>query len=149
MSVQLSYTKETANALRGLVADIGPYTINSFTNEVGIIPFGVGVGRGTTDRDAVIGLGTGFLGIATRMTAKENTIVGGEQEQYNPLETMGIIRKGFVWCEIVAGGVHGDTVDMDNATGVITVGGAGTPIGKLETSVAANELGIVKLFDDV
>lgn len=148
MTVQLSYTKNTANALAGLVADVGPYEIDSFTNETGVIPFGAAVSQGTNDTEAVIGGGAAFLGIATRMTAKENTIVGAEQEQYNENETMAVMRRGKVWVTLAAGGSPGDLVVYTDATGVIDVGvpGAGVQrIGTLETSTGAGELGLLRL----
>lgn len=154
MSVQLSYSKETANALAGLVSDISPYEIESFTNETGVVPFGLGVRFGSSALEAVLGsgvAGANFIGIATRHTAKENTVVGGEEEQYNEKDTMAVIRKGNVWVTLAAGGGPGDVIHIVDATGVIDVGapGAGqTGIGTLQTTTAAGALGLLRLDFD-
>ncbi len=154
MSVQLSYSKETANALAGLVSDISPYDIESFTNETGVIAFGLGVQFGSSANEAVLGSGASganFIGIATRYTAKENTVVGGEEEQYNEKDIMAVIRKGNVWVTLAAGGAPGDPVHVVDATGVIDAGapGAGqTLIGSLQTTAAAGALGLLRLDFD-
>jgi len=151
MSVQLTYTKNTRNALVGLVSDLGPYRIESYTNETGIVPFGLGVQHGTAEGDAVLGSGTaglGFLGVATRHTAKENSVAGAEEEQYAEKQTMAIIREGSVWVELAAGGVRSNLIYMIEATGVFNVGtpGAGEfHVGTLETDTAAGELGLLRL----
>jgi len=155
-SVQQSYEKNIRSALAGLVADVGPYEIASRSNKTPgglIIPFGavVGIDAGGDD-GCVLGLGAGYLGIATRRAAKEHSAVSADSKEYLADETVGVFRSGKIWVYIQnAGGLPGISLYFDDVTGLVSSGTAGageTDIANATLDMAvpgAGELALIRI----
>lgn len=151
MTVQTSYELNQANAVPGLIGDIGFNEIDSFLAE-GAVAFGYVVSRGTADNQAVPGGdGTG-IGVAVRDLAREGAATTGAVS-YADGDTMAVMRFGSggkIFAELAAGGNAGDALHYVDATGVIDVGAAGagqTDIvgATLEKDTVAGGVGLIRL----
>lgn len=150
MSAQTSYDINQGKAYAGLIYALHPHQIDSRAVEtVAGIGFGVAVGRGTDlEKQCVLGTAA-YLGITVRSLDREADDAAGAIE-YSQYETAAIMREGYVWVALPAGGNPGDAIKYTTATGVLDVGTAG--VGEtqldgatLETVTAAGELGVVRL----
>lgn len=150
MSAQLTYTSKQPKAYAGLIYALHPDHIDSRSVETAAgIEFGRAVSRGTDlENQCVVG-GTDFLGITVRSLDREGQANTGEVI-YSQYETAAIMRFGYIWVNLPAGGSPGDAVKYNNTTGVIDIGTAGageTQLdgASLETEVAAGALGVIRL----
>ncbi len=150
MSAQLSYSINQAVALAGMIADLANKNIVSRSVEtVAGADFGIAVSRGTDkDKQVVIG-GADYLGVTVRDVARESDGTNGTIK-YLTKDTAAIMREGYIYCVIPAGGNPGDPILFTDATGIIDVGTAGageTQIAgaTLETVTTAGGLGVVRL----
>jgi len=151
MSAQTSYTINQAIAYAGLVYAQAPHDIVSRDVETAAgIAFGVAVSRGTDkNRQAVIG-GTDYLGVTVRSLEREGD--SASAIEYAQKETAAILREGYIYAVCPTGCVAGAAVLYNNTTGVLDAGSAGGGETQLngsswESSVAAGELGIIRLND--
>lgn len=151
MSAQTAYTKVIAQAIAGLLAYVGsPADVVSRIAE-GVVGFGVAVGRGTdTDDQVVVGLGAGFLGIAVRDTAIENSPVGGEIVSYPDEKNVAIMRQGYIWGKLAAAmtpAIGGDVWfnDTTGEFGTTVTAGFSKIDGATYESVATGGLAIIRI----
>ena len=148
MSVQTAYSINTANAVAGMVADIGFNEIDSFLAE-GAVGFGLVVSRGTNDGQCAVGGDATGIGVSVRDVAREDA----GSIAYADKETCAVMRFGSggkINVTLATGGSAGDAVHYNDTTGVIDVGAAGageTDIAgaTLEEDVAAGAVGIIRL----
>jgi len=157
MTVQTSYERGITNALPGLVADIGNIEVVSRSNKTAAgasILFGAVVGilaAGADNLQCVLGLGGGYLGIAARQTAKENTTINSETGEYLADETVNVFRSGKIWVTFANVGAINDVVKFNDTTGLISSGAPGAgetaiPNATLDSVVATiGDLGIVRI----
>ena len=150
MSAQTSYARNIPKAYAGLIYALAPHdNISRDVEGVAGIEFGVAVSRGTDkERQAVAG-GDDFLGITYRDLGREGAANTGAIK-YSEKETAGIMREGYIWAVLPAGGNPGDAIKYTTATGVLDVGTAGVGEiqldgAQLDTVTAAGELGVIRL----
>ena len=150
MSAQTSYSLTQPVAYAGLIYALHPHQIDSRAVETAAgIGFGLAVSRGTDlEKQCVLG-GTAFLGITVRSLDREADDAAGAIE-YSQYETAAIMRQGYIWATLPAGGNPGDAILYNNTTGVLDVGTAGAGETQLdgatlETVTAAGELGVIRL----
>lgn len=137
MSGQTSYSINTANAVAGMVADIGINEIDSFLAE-GAVGFGLAVSRGTNDGQAAVGGDATGIGVSVRDLAREGAANTGAVA-YADKETMAVMRFGSgskIFVAIPTGGSAGDALNYNDTTGVIDAGAAGAG----ETDIAGATL---------
>lgn len=81
------------------------------------IPFGRAVSRGTlSDQGTIIGgAAATFKGISLR----DATLDPRNNDAYLPPNNMGIVRRGFVWCEPTEAVADGDPVFFNATTGTL------------------------------
>lgn len=149
MSAQTSYSINQGVALAGLIFALHPSEIDSFIVETAAgIGFGVAVGRGTDDRQCVIGTAN-FLGISVRSLEREGVANTGAIE-YSETEAAGVLRKGYIWAVCPTGCSPGDSVLYTTATGVLDSGTAAAGETQVdgatwESTAAAGGLAIIRL----
>lgn len=150
MVAQTSYEINQPVAYAGLVFANAPSDIVSRLVETAAgIEFGVATSRGTDlERQIVVG-GTNFSGITVRALDREGA-ANTAAIRYNETESAALMRFGYIWIVIPAGGNPGDAVFYDDTTGIIDVGTAGageTQLdgAQLDTITVAGELGVVRL----
>lgn len=115
-----AYLKFMAQAIAGLIAH-GSIPMNIVSGSATtVIRFGRAVGVTATDSDVVSeGLGTRFLGIAVRETAKENNAVAAESKSYAATDTVGIMQAGNIWVDVDVNVIaDGNPVYFDDTTGI-------------------------------
>ena len=152
MSAQTSYARNIPKAYAGLIFALG--TADKISRDVegaAGIEFGVAVSRGTDKERQVLpgGAAADFLGITYRDLGREGAANTGAIK-YSEKETAGIMREGYIWAVIPAGGNPGDAIKYTTATGVLDVGTAGVGEiqldgAQLDTVTAAGELGVIRL----
>lgn len=131
MTVQITYEKNLAAGLPGLLYDLSNTNIDSFAAE-DIIPFGIFVSRGTDLENQVIVGDAAAIGVSVRV-AQENAYdpagaTGFDAGAYAITDTVGVLRSGEIWAQFDAvGGVVGDAVTI-NASGEVQVDGLGTAL---------------------
>jgi len=151
MSGQTSYSINTANAVAGLVADIGFNEIDSFIAEVEVA-FGIIVSRGTNSGQCDPGIGAGaglVLGVSVRDLAREGALNSGDVS-YAAEDVAAVMRSGQINVVIPSGGSAGDVLNFVDATGVIDAGvaiaGETDLTGwTLEADVVAGAVGVIRL----
>lgn len=149
MSAQTTYSLNHNEGYAGGIYALHDQDIDSRAVETAAgADFGIAVSRGTDlEKQCVIG-GTAFIGITVRSVDREG--LGDGTVKYAQTETAGIMRKGYIYVTLAAGGNPGAALKYDNTTGVIDVGAAGageTQLdgAELETVTAAGALGVVRL----
>lgn len=107
-----TYNQILKPAFAGMKADSGYDRVESYLAETAI-PFGVVVTLGTSANQVKLG-GTTGIGVALH----SHTIVN----QYESQDTVSVITKGLVWCQVKTGGTCTDrgAVKFDPATGVVS-----------------------------
>ena len=148
MTAQTAYSISIGNATPGLLADINDNEIDSFLAEE-IIPFGVVVQRGTSDKQVLLGGDALGIGISVRDLAREGAPSTGAVA-YADEEAVGVLRRGKIFVTIPSGGSAGDPINYVDATGVID---AGAPIAgetaiagaTLEEDVVAGAIGAIRV----
>lgn len=149
MSAQTSYSIEQGKAYQGGMYALGNFEIVSKAVEgANGIEFGTAVSRGTDTEKQIVAGGTAFTGITVRSVDREGTAAG--DIKYNETESAAVMREGYMWITLAAGGNPGDAIKYTNATGLIDVGAAGAGETQLdgatlETVTAAGALGLVRL----
>lgn len=150
MAAQLTYTSKQPKAFPGLIYALHPDHIDSRSVETAAgIEFGVAVSRGTDAENQCVLGGTDFLGITVRSVEFESL---NGQVKYSQTDTAAIMRFGYIWVTLPAGGSPGDAIKYNNTTGVVNVGTAGAGETQLdgatlETETAAGALGVVRLMN--
>ena len=150
MSAQTSYSINQRIALAGMLAAVHNHDIISRSIEtVAGADFGIAVGRGTDkDKQAVIGLGSSFLGLTVRSLERENA--NNDTVKYSETETAGVLREGYIYAICPSGCNPGDPVNFVNATGVLDSGAAvaGETLidnATWDSTAAAGELAIIRM----
>ena len=134
MTVQTQYSKEANLSLPGLISDLANTNIQSYAAE-GIIQYGRFVDRGTDPENQVVVAtsDSDALGVSVR-TASENSYnaPAGLATEYKDTDTVGVMRSGYIWLEMVtSGGSPGDPVS-------VSAGGKGNHAGGTPpTSISA------------
>lgn len=124
--VQTSYSENMAVAVAG-APDNHDFSANTFTAEGGAIGFGVVVGQGTADRQAVLGATTGTaLGVTIR------SIVANTEDTYPENANMSVMYRGQIWVTVGGDVVAGGAVTFADATGVLSSVAAGAGQTALE-----------------
>jgi len=98
MTVQTTYPRDFSEAFAGLLGDIRPNTIESFSAE-GEVKFGLGVVDGTdplTQVKIIDVVGDVFRGISVHQH-NEQTTAGAQDASYKDEDTVSVLRKGTVW----------------------------------------------------
>ena len=151
MSVQTSYTTSHSAAYAGMIADLQPHDIVSKVCETAAgIAFGVVVSPGTSDNEAIIGGDATGIGITVRDLAREGA-ASTAATAYARYETMGVMRKGYMWVVIANTGTPGQNLFYTDATGLISQGTASTGETQLtgctlESTVSSNgDLGLIRV----
>lgn len=132
---QLSYVKNHAIALPGLLYDMGNTDIDSFAAEEAI-GFGLFVDRGTDpDRQVVLGT-SAAIGVSVR-TAMEGDYPDAAFDggSYAIGKTVGVLRSGYIWAQFdAAGGTIGDEVTI-NADGTVDAAGGATALTGIQATI--------------
>jgi hypothetical protein len=114
MPVQTSYSRLIQPALPGLLVNLKPNSKESFVNANGTpIDFGLGVVRGSGDREAILPNAPGqeFLGVTIREGFREITTVGGTVTNYAIGEMMNVLTQiGEIWVFVETNVSAGDSV---------------------------------------
>ena len=121
MSAQTSYNRLTDKGFNGALADLNSAEVVALP-AVGAVPFGVIV---SDDGDGVSIGGAAVEGIALRDLTRQANTPGSEVVLYDDEEAVSILKKGYVYLTLAAGGTKGDALLFSDSTGVIDVGTAG------------------------
>jgi hypothetical protein len=137
-------------AYAGLIGDLQYAEVVSKLCETAAgVGFGFTVSRGTSDDQAVLG-GTSLIGVTVRSLDREGAATTAAVK-YNQNEAMGVIKKGYVWINLVNTGSAGAAIYSVDADGTIAAGTAGAgqtqiPNATLETTVAsAGDLALIRV----
>lgn len=126
MSVQTEYTRNSAIAYAGLVADNNPTERVSGIGE-GEIGYGLAVQQGTNQDQVKIGggaTGIGYLGIAMRVLNQEGALADAALK-YNDEDMVALFKSGYIYLNVTTTGVKGAVLNANDTTGVIKAGAAG------------------------
>lgn len=126
MSVQTTYTRNSAIAYAGLIADNNPSERVSGIAEAAI-GFGLAVQKGTSDDQVKIGggaSGAGYAGISVRHLNEEGALADAAI-QYDDKDMVDIFKFGWIYLNVTTTGVKGAVINANDTTGVIKAGAAG------------------------
>lgn len=148
-AVQTSYSERQRKAVAGMIANMDDVQrVTRICATAAGIGFGLAVSDSTGRKDAVLGGAlTSFLGA----TIRDNTLVvrasGGDVDEYQQYENMGVLRQGSIWVTAGAAVARGDAVNYNATTGVFSNTGGNGPIlgARWEEGAAAGEVGIIYL----
>jgi len=149
MTVQTSYVQNLGSAYEGQLYALGEKDVISMSAEGAAgIDFGVAVSRGTDKAGQCTLGGTDFIGVALRSLEREGN--ASAVAKYSEKETVGVLRRGYVWIKCPAGCNVGDSVKFTSATGVIDAGTAGGGEVQItgatwETVSAAGEIAVLRI----
>lgn len=122
--VQTSYSSVMTEAVAGL--RFSNHSLVTSRIAEGAIPFGYAVKRGTdADRQATVGGGADFIGIALHTISKEAAI-SDASITIEDTEGVDVMRHGVCWASPDNAVDAGDAVAIDTATGVLYGGTADT-----------------------
>lgn len=147
MSVQTTYSLTEGKAFHGGLADLNPREINGTLPAVSAVPFGTIVSRSGS---GVAKGGTGKVGVALRDLTRQANTPGSTDIEYDIGELVNILRSGYVYLTLAAGGSAGAALKSNDTTGVIDVGTAGAGETQLtgctlEETVAAGVIGLCRI----
>ncbi len=114
MSVQTTYTSEIQVALAGLIADMSNTNIQSFA-AVGDVAFGIFVDRDPINLEESVSFAkTDAIGVSVRASKEQGyqtpTV---SPEKYSDTETVGTMRSGYIWMQMLnTSGNVGDVVNI-------------------------------------
>ena len=137
---QTSYTRLTEKGFNGGLADLNPTEVIAEAAE-GAVAFGTAVSR---SGDGVAVGGTAPIGIAIRDLSRQANTPGSSDFAYDDEEAVNILREGYVFLTIAAGGAAGAALLSNDTTGIVDVGTAGAGETQLnatlEETVTAGEI---------
>lgn len=147
-TIQTTYVFDQGKAMAGMrLSDFGLFTHCIAEAD---IAYGLGVKRGTAPGEqAVVGGGSGFMGIALHTVAQE-AAYSDATIKIEAKETFEIMRMGMAWVSPANDVVAGDGLVVVNATGALKGGTAGAGETQIigsnwETSASANGLAVLNL----
>lgn len=135
--VQLSYLRDSAAGLAGVIADTSDRTVDSFAAE-GVVEFGWPVARGTSPGKQVVRSGAAnFLGVALFSQTEE-------AGNYADNASVPVLTKGRVWVVSAEAVVPGNPVKI-SAGGTFVTAGATAIVGTFLTAADAGGLAVIEI----